>query len=143
MDQQDWKRELEEEAKRKKDPEDLDGELGEPTSRGRPRKPRQSRAKGSAEAKAKSEKKPKEKKPKDKARASKAVSVPEEKPARRRRGARQVEADLVVTPSPKAIKVEEEQSVPKHVAADDVLGKKVKKTFAGRYRPSTSDGAAM
>ena len=154
MDQQDWKRDLDEEAKHKKDGEDDDGEHGKPASRGRPRKPRQRRAKGKAKSQKKpKEKKPNEKKPKekklkekkqqDKSGASKEASVPVEKPARRRRGAKQVESDLVVTPSPKAIKVDEELSVPKHVAGDGVLGKKVKKTFAGRYRPSTSDGAAL
>ena len=140
MDQQNWKRDLEEEAKRKKDQQDDSGEPGEPSSRGRPRKPRQPRAKGKAKAKAKSE--PKEKKQKGKA-TSKEASTSEEKPARRRRGAKQVEPDLVVTPSPKALKLEEGQSVPKHVAADDGAGKKVKKTFAGRYRPSSSGGAAL
>ena len=124
MDQQAWKRELEREANNKND-EDGEGDGDEP-----PSKKRKPRAKGKAKAKAKSKSKGG---PRKKSHPKKSVKA-------------EAKSEVLVTPPPKESKARESLSSKRKMKEEDLAGKAVKKqkaTFARRYRPKTSTGAAL
>lgn len=136
MEQQNWKRELDRQSK--KEDEGDGNETEKPSSAGRkPRAKAKAKAKSKAKAKAKSTR-------------TKTVAAAEEgekkKTGRGKKKALrdQSEPDLV-TPPPKESKVRgtgSKRKAPKN-DLDEVEGKKVKKTFAQRYRPTTASGAAL
>lgn len=140
MEQQNWKRELDRQSK--KEDEGDGNETEKPSSAGR--KPR-AKAKAKAKSKAKSKAKAKAKSTR-----TKTVAAAEEGEKKKTgRGKKQAlrdqsEPDLV-TPPPKESKVRgtgSKRKAPKN-DLDEVEGKKVKKTFARRYRPTTASGAAL
>ena len=142
MEQQNWKRELDRQAKKKE--EERDGnETEKPCSAGR--KPR-AKAKSTAKSKAKSKAKAKAKSSRTKAVEAEEGEKKKKKTGRGKKKALpdECEPDLV-TPPPKESKVRgtgSKRKAPKN-DLDEVEGKKVKKTFARRYRPTTASGAAL
>ena len=140
MEQQNWKRELDRQSK--KEDEGDGNETEKPSSAGR--KPR-AKAKAKAKSKAKSKAKAKAKSTR-----TKTVAAAEEGEKKKTgRGKKQAlrdqsEPDLV-TPPPKESKLRGTGSKRKALKndLDEVEGKKVKKTFARRYRPTTASGAAL
>ena len=146
MEQQNWKRELDRQAKKKEEEERDGNETEKPCSAGRkPRAKAKSTAKSTAKSKAKS-------KAKAKAKSSRTKAVEAEEGEKKKKTGRgkkkalpdECEPDLV-TPPPKESKVRgtgSKRKAPKN-DLDEVEGKKVKKTFARRYRPTTASGAAL